>query len=67
MDSSFTMKTLEEIAKELSPQEEEEKEKDEEPLLKCMKTSNLQHILSTMHVYVFWCADARMSELELEQ
>ena len=36
---------LEEMAKELSP-EEEEKEKDEEPLLKCMKTSNLQHILS---------------------
>ena len=36
---------LEEMAKELSP-EEEEKEKDEERLLKCMKTSNLQHILS---------------------
>jgi len=35
---------LEEMAKELSPQKEEEKE----PLLKCMKTSNLQHILSVM-------------------
>jgi len=58
---------LEEMAKELSPQEEEEKRKDEEPLLKCMKTSNLQHILYVMHVYVFWCAAARMSELKLEQ
>jgi hypothetical protein len=52
---------LEEMAKELSPQEEEKKEKDEEPLLKCTKTSNLQHIISAMHVYVFWCAATRMS------
>ena len=36
------------MAKELSPQKEEEKEKDEEPLLKCMKTSNLQRILSAI-------------------
>jgi hypothetical protein len=32
---------LEEMAEERSPQQEEEKEKDEEPPLKCMKTSNL--------------------------
>jgi hypothetical protein len=36
------------MTEELSPQKKEEKEKDEEPLLKCMKTSNLQHILSAM-------------------
>ena len=39
---------LEEMAKELSQQKEEENEKDEEPPLKCMKTSNLQCILSAM-------------------
>jgi hypothetical protein len=44
----ISSEVLEELAKELSQQKEEEKEKDEEPPLKCMKTSLLQCILSTM-------------------
>ena len=40
--------SLEEVAKELSQEKEEEKGKDEEPPLKCTKTSPLQCILSTM-------------------
>jgi hypothetical protein len=39
---------MEKLAKELSYQKEEKKEKDEEPPLKYMKTSDLQHILSAM-------------------
>ena len=42
------MKTWRKLSKELSYQKEEKKERDEEPPLKYMKTSNLQHILSAM-------------------
>jgi len=41
---------MEKLAKELSYQKEEKKEKDEEPPLKYMKTSNLQHILPVMRI-----------------
>ena len=37
---------VEELAKELSQQKVREKEKDEKPPLRCMKTCDLQHILS---------------------
>jgi hypothetical protein len=37
---------LEEVAKELSQQKVEEKEEDEKPPLRCMKTCDLQYILS---------------------
>jgi len=37
---------VEEMARELSQEKEEKKEKDEEPLFKYMKTCDLQHILS---------------------
>jgi hypothetical protein len=39
---------LEEQAKEIRQQKEEKKEKDEESPLKCMKTSDLQCVLSAM-------------------
>jgi hypothetical protein len=39
---------LEDMVKELSQQKEVEKEKEEEPPLKCMKTSDLQHSVSAM-------------------
>jgi hypothetical protein len=38
-------RNMEKLAKELSYQKEEKKEKDEAPPLKYMKTSDLQHIL----------------------
>jgi hypothetical protein len=39
---------MENLVKELSYQKEEKKEKDEDSPLKCMKTSNLQHIIAAM-------------------
>jgi len=39
---------LEDTVKDLNQQEEEEKVKEEEPPLKCMKTSDLQHSFSAM-------------------
>jgi hypothetical protein len=36
------------MVKELSQQKEEEKEKEEQPPLKCIKTSDLQHSFSAM-------------------
>ena len=39
---------LEDMVKELSQKEEEKKEKEENPPLKCMKTSDLQHSFSDM-------------------
>jgi len=39
---------LDEQAKEIRQQKEEKKEKDEESPLKCMKTCDLQYVLSAM-------------------
>jgi len=39
---------LEEVVKELSQQKKDQKGKEEEPPLKCMKTSGIQHSFSAM-------------------
>jgi hypothetical protein len=39
---------LEDLVKELSQQKKEEKGKEEEPPLKCMTTSDIQHSFSAM-------------------
>jgi len=39
---------LEDMVKEISQQKEDEKEKEEEPPLQCMKISDLQHSFSAM-------------------
>ena len=51
MDSNgqqLSNEDLEDTVKDLNQQEEEEKVKEEEPLLKCKKTSDLQHSFSAM-------------------
>lgn len=44
----LSYENVEKLAKELSYKKEEKKEKAEEPPLKYMKTSDLQHVLSAM-------------------
>jgi len=39
---------LEDVVKELSQQKKDQKGKEEEPPLKCMKTSDIQHSFSAM-------------------
>jgi len=43
-----SIEDLEDMVKELSQQKKEQKEKEEQPPLKCMKTSDLQHSFSAM-------------------
>jgi DNA-binding transcriptional MerR regulator len=41
-------KNLEDVVKELSQQKKEQREKEKEPPLKCMTTSDIQHSFSAM-------------------
>jgi hypothetical protein len=49
---------MEKVSKELSYQKEEKKENNEEPPLKYMKTSDLQHILSAMRTLTGYLCDS---------
>jgi hypothetical protein len=48
---------LAKLAKELSQQREEQKEKDKDPPLKCTKTSDLQRILSAKDTFTYELCD----------